>query len=81
VRTHSAVTIRLRIDPIACDGFGHCAELAPELLGLDEWGYPILVEGDDHVPGEVPARLAGIARAAVAQCPRRALALERARRS
>ena len=32
----------LRVDPVRCDGFGHCAELAPELITLDEWGYPIL---------------------------------------
>lgn len=32
----------LRVNPILCDGFGHCAELAPELVHLDEWGYPII---------------------------------------
>ena len=30
--------MRLRVDPVACDGFGHCAELAPEFIALDEWG-------------------------------------------
>ena len=38
------MAVRLRVDPIMCDGFGHCAELAPELVALDEWGYPILRE-------------------------------------
>ena len=41
VRT--AVAAAPAVDPIACDGFGHCAELAPELVGLDEWGYPVLL--------------------------------------
>jgi ferredoxin len=68
------------VNPIACDGFGHCAELAPELLALDEWSYPVLLAADhDHPPGEVPARLGALARSAVEQCPRRALALERVR--
>lgn len=66
-----AVTRRLRVDPVACDAFGHCAELAPELIFLDEWGYPII---DDR---PVPAELMGVAEMAVAACPRKALALER----
>lgn len=67
-----AVKRRLRVDPIACDGYGHCAELAPELISLDEWGYPIL-------RGEVTNRhLEAVAELAVAQCPRRALFLEQA---
>ena len=50
-----------------CDGFGYCAELAPELVSLDEWGYPVI----HHDVGS--ARLADVARAAVRECPRRAL--------
>ena len=34
----------LRVDPILCDGFAHCHELAPELVQVDEWGYPIIHE-------------------------------------
>jgi ferredoxin len=60
---------RLQVDPVACDAYGYCAELLPELIGVDEWGYPI-------VPAAaVPAHLLGLARKAVADCPRRALAL------
>jgi ferredoxin len=33
---------RLAINPIACRGFGVCAELLPEEVRLDEWGYPIM---------------------------------------
>ena len=32
--------IRIVIDPVACDAYGFCAELLPEAISLDEWGYP-----------------------------------------
>lgn len=60
---------RLRVNPIACDAHGLCADLFPEMLKLDEWGYPIL-DGRD-----VPAALLGHARRAVAACPTLALTL------
>jgi ferredoxin len=63
--------MRLRVDPVACDGFGHCAELAPEFIALDEWGYPIVS------PAPIPKQDQKIAEMAVNQCPRRALLLER----
>jgi len=56
----------LRLNPVACAGHGACAELLPEVISLDEWGYPVLA------PGPVPA---GLARRAVAACPALALAL------
>jgi ferredoxin len=66
------VSQRLEIDPIACDGHGLCAELLPELVDLDEWGYPVVVEA------EVPRRLAAHAKRAVAACPVLALKLRAA---
>jgi ferredoxin len=33
----------LRVNPIACTGHGLCAELLPEIIELDPWGYPILM--------------------------------------
>jgi ferredoxin len=60
---------RLTVDRIRCDGFGMCAELLPELIELDEWGYPILR------PGPVPDHLEGLARRAVDVCPDLALRL------
>lgn len=60
----------LRLDWIACDGHGLCADLLPELVDLDDWGYPIL-RGR-----EVPDDLAARARAAVAACPALALRLK-----
>lgn len=62
---------RLVIDPIACDGRGLCAELLPELIELDDWGFPIIA------PGEVPAGLRSDAAAVVRLCPLLALRLER----
>jgi len=64
------MTLTLRIDPIACTGHGACAEVAPELIEPDEWGYPIVS------PGPVPARLERAARKAVATCPVLALRLQ-----
>jgi ferredoxin len=61
----------LRVNPIACKGHGVCAELLPELISLDEWGYPIVD------PAPVPHALDLEARRAVAACPALALKLTR----
>jgi ferredoxin len=66
------VSAHVRVDPIACQAHGLCAELLPELIVLDEWGYPIL----DARP--VPAALLAHARRAAAACPTLALRLDRA---
>lgn len=68
-------TTTLRVDRIACTGQGLCAELLPELIDLDEWGYPIL-RGRT-----VTDALRTHARRAVAACPRLALALDTERPS
>jgi ferredoxin len=64
----------LRVDPIACDGHGHCAELFPERIRLDDWGYPVIA------PGPIPAALLPHARRAAAECPTCALQLVRTSR-
>ena len=61
---------RLRVDPIACDGRGLCAEILPELITLDDWGFPV-------IQGDVPGPLVTDAREAVRVCPKLALRLER----
>lgn len=66
---------RLHLDPIACTGHGLCAELLPERIWLDEWGYPVI---DD---GELGADLLAHARRAVDACPTLALRLQRERKS
>jgi ferredoxin len=63
------MTRGLRVNPIACSGHGLCAELLPELISLDEWGYPRLADR------AVPDQLARRARRAVADCPALALLL------
>ena len=60
---------RLAVDRIACAGQGACAELLPELIELDEWGYPVVAAGP------VPHHLLGHARRAAAACPALALRL------
>lgn len=60
------------IDRIACDGFGTCAQLLPERIILDEWGYPII----DHTP--VRGSELQHAKRAVNACPRLALSLRKA---
>ena len=59
----------LEIDRIRCDGHGLCAELVPELITLDDWGYPILKRGS------VSAQILPHARRAVDACPVLALRL------
>jgi ferredoxin len=61
---------RLRVNPIACDGHGLCAELFPERIRLDEWGYPIVD------PRPIPAELVDHARRAAGSCPLLALLLD-----
>lgn len=62
---------KLTVNWIACDGNGTCAELLPEMIVMDEWGYPVVDDDPVH-----PA-LAKHARSAVAACPKLALKLVR----
>ena len=61
---------KLLVNPIECEGNGACAELLPEMIHLDEWGYPIIAD-------TVPAALVAHARRAVSACPALALRLDR----
>jgi ferredoxin len=65
----------LAVDRIRCDGRGLCAELLPELVRLDDWGYPIVATGP------IPDHLLGHAKRAVAACPVLALALRRSQQA
>ncbi|HWC81533.1 MAG TPA: ferredoxin [Pseudonocardiaceae bacterium] len=60
----------LRVDPIGCRAHGLCAELLPELIELDEWGYPLIRSGP------VGRSLRAAAASAVVACPTLALKLE-----
>jgi ferredoxin len=63
--------VRVRVNPITCEAHGLCAELLPERITLDEWGYPII----DTTP--LTPELNEHARRAVAACPTLALLLEK----
>jgi ferredoxin len=67
----SATTERLLVNPIDCQAHGACAELLPEMITLDEWGYPIVD------PRPLPPGLERHARKAVNACPTLALRLLR----
>jgi ferredoxin len=62
---------RLRVDPIKCKAHGMCAELIPERIRLDDWGYPIVD------PRALTQDLVEHARRAVTECPRAAIAVVR----
>jgi ferredoxin len=62
--------VRLRVDPLACDGVGMCAHLAAGIVGVDSWGYPIVPRRP------LTRRERSAAAVAVAGCPRKALFLE-----
>jgi ferredoxin len=66
------VSTVLRVNPITCEAHGLCAELFPERITLDDWGYPI-VDGETITP-----ELEEHARRAVEACPTLALTLLRA---
>lgn len=66
------MSYRLRVNPVICEAHGICAELFPERIALDPWGYPIIA------PQPVPDELLGHARRAVAACPTLALLIDRA---
>ena len=63
--------VTLGIDRIKCDGHGVCADLVPELIELDDWGYPIIRK--DAIPPELLTQ----ARWAVSNCPALALKLRK----
>ena len=65
------MSVRLRVNPIACEAHGMCAELLPERIELDDWGYPIVANGP------IPPELLEHARRAADACPTLALLLER----
>ena len=64
---------RLHIDWTRCDGHGACAELLPELLAHDDWGFPLSRTGEKDPA--VPYQLRDHAEHAVQSCPLMALRL------
>lgn len=73
--TQDAASAQLAVDWTACRGRGLCAELLPERIGVDDWGYPVLSAAP------VGEHLADAAEEAVALCPTLALRLRPVLRS
>ena len=65
----------LVLHPILCDGRGLCHDAAPDLIELDEWGYPLLPGGGLRAPLSRAQRKS--AEAATHACPVLALHIER----
>ena len=64
------MTRRLLVNPILCTGHGVCAELIPELIEMDPWGYPVVSRAD------LSDELLAHARRAVSSCPAVALLID-----
>jgi len=58
----------LRVDWPSCRARGLCHEVLPEVVDLDEWGYPLVTK-------DVPPELVREAAEAVRTCPTLALRL------
>ncbi|HUA71007.1 MAG TPA: ferredoxin [Solirubrobacteraceae bacterium] len=58
------------MNPVQCVAHGLCAELLPEAVRLDDWGYPIIADG------VLEPELVELARRAADACPTLALLLE-----
>ncbi|WP_104090095.1 ferredoxin [Arthrobacter sp. GMC3] len=67
----------LHIDWTKCDGRGLCTELIPDVLGRDDWGYPLArqARGGDRTNVAIVPRDVAAARDAVQLCPKLALSL------
>ncbi len=63
---------RLVVNWTTCVGHGMCAELLPELIRLDEWGFPIVA------PGAIPPSLESHVKRAIEACPTLALLVQNA---
>jgi ferredoxin len=59
--------MRLRVDPVTCQGYAICTEVAARHFTLDDWGFAqaLVVDVDE---GDVPA-----VTEAVRECPVRAI--------
>ena len=71
--TNRTKNLQLHIDWTRCDGRGLCTELLPEILGRDEWGYPLARDGAREPV--IPRAAEAYAHAAVRRCPLQALSL------
>jgi len=73
--THAKPGPTLVLNPILCDGRGMCHDAAPDLIDLDEWGYPVLPGGGLRT--EISRGQRKAAEDATHACPLLALHIER----
>jgi ferredoxin len=71
----SKSTATLVLNPILCNGRGLCHDAAPDLIELDEWGFPLLPGGG--LRAEVTRADLKAAESATHACPVLALHIER----
>ena len=71
VAVNDDIRRRMRVNPVLCDGYGYCAEIVPEIVTLDDWGFPIV-----HSDSIDDGRVLNLAERALATCPRLAILLE-----
>jgi ferredoxin len=69
----------VHIDWTRCDGRGLCAELLPDHISRDKWGYPVATRGAPADRSTIPMTppFLEAAEEAVALCPVLALSLMR----
>lgn len=71
----SKPTATLVLNPILCNGRGLCHDAAPDLIELDEWGFPLLPGGG--LRADVTRADLKAAESATHACPVLALHIER----
>ena len=62
--------MKVHVNTQVCAGFGVCVGLCPEVFGLHDDGYAIVLVN------EVPPKLEDTVRQAVNQCPANAISLD-----
>ena len=63
-------TVSLRVNPVLCDGVGMCAHLAPGVIEIDPWGFPLFPRRPLTIEEQAKAVRA------VRGCPKQALTLD-----
>lgn len=60
--------VKMLVDSTQCEAYGTCAEIAPTVFILDDFGYAAVAND-----GEIPTELESVAREAMESCPVRAI--------
>lgn len=68
--TQRSKNMRVVIDPVACEGYGKCERIAPDLFKMDESGMASVLVGGDLNPQQLQR-----ANMAAKLCPTKAIHL------